>query len=229
MPLHVSSTCAHHQEVKIVLYSLRYHHTPRWPSGAQFERVLSQPVHETATYRCDDTRGCVMQFWPPDDEHICSKHVEAWNKLTVKQKFCASSWLITEIKSKIQYLDVFLEGLRMTLLGRNMSPWQNILYLYINKVLCYRLTCCIYIDNRFCSRKAEVRIGTLREVQQKIGNIRQFGVEKEIQCITWTCLVHTELQSKQDTTVLPCFNIFRIKFLMGTKIRITIQWTTLRL
>ena len=30
-------------------------------------------------------------------EHMCSKHVEAWNKLIVKQKFCASSWLITEI------------------------------------------------------------------------------------------------------------------------------------
>ena len=27
MPIHVSSTCAHHQEVKIALYSLRYHHT----------------------------------------------------------------------------------------------------------------------------------------------------------------------------------------------------------
>ena len=27
--------------------------------------------------RCDDTRGCVMQFLPPDDEHICSKHLEA--------------------------------------------------------------------------------------------------------------------------------------------------------
>jgi len=39
-----------------------------------------------------------MQFWPPDDEHMCSKHVEAWNKVIVKQKFCASSWLITEIK-----------------------------------------------------------------------------------------------------------------------------------
>ena len=25
---------------------------------------------------CDDTRGCVMQFWHPGDEHICSKHVE---------------------------------------------------------------------------------------------------------------------------------------------------------
>ena len=74
MPLHVSSICVHHQ-VKIVLHSLWYHHT----------------------YRCDDTRGCVMQFWPPDDELMCSKHVEAWNKLIVKQIFCASSWLITEI------------------------------------------------------------------------------------------------------------------------------------
>jgi len=33
MPLHVSSTCAHHQEVKIALDSL-----------------------------CDDNRGCIMQF-----------------------------------------------------------------------------------------------------------------------------------------------------------------------
>ena len=24
--------------------------------------VLSQPVHETGTYRCDDNRGCIMQF-----------------------------------------------------------------------------------------------------------------------------------------------------------------------
>ena len=38
-----------------------------------------------------------MQFWLPDDEHMCSKHVEAWNKLIVKQQFCASSSLITEI------------------------------------------------------------------------------------------------------------------------------------
>ena len=32
MPLHVSNTCAHHQEVKIALHSLWYHHTYRWPS-----------------------------------------------------------------------------------------------------------------------------------------------------------------------------------------------------
>jgi len=66
-------------------------------------------VRETATYRCDDTRGCVMQFWTSDDEHMCSKHVEAWNKLIVKQKCCASSWLIPEINVKI-YKTLFTES-----------------------------------------------------------------------------------------------------------------------
>ena len=40
MPLHVSNTFAHRQEGKILLYSLWYHYTYRWPSGAQFERGL---------------------------------------------------------------------------------------------------------------------------------------------------------------------------------------------
>jgi len=53
-------------------------------TGWERTAVLSQPVHETVTYRCDDTRGCVMQFWPPDDENTCSKHVEAWNKHILK-------------------------------------------------------------------------------------------------------------------------------------------------
>ena len=51
------------------------------------QKVLFQPVHETATDRFDDTRSCVMQFWTPDDEQMCSKHVEAWNELIVKQTF----------------------------------------------------------------------------------------------------------------------------------------------
>jgi len=29
-----------------------------------------------------------MQFLPPDDGHMCSKHVEAYNKLIVKQILC---------------------------------------------------------------------------------------------------------------------------------------------
>ena len=55
------------------------------------------PVHGTATYMCDDTRDCNIQFCPPDDEHMCSKHVEAWNKLIIK--FSASGWLILRNKS----------------------------------------------------------------------------------------------------------------------------------
>ena len=70
MPLHVSRTSAHRQEAQIVLYSLWYHHT----------------------YMVDDTKDCIVQFGPPDDEHLCSKHVEAWNKLIIK--FSESSWLI---------------------------------------------------------------------------------------------------------------------------------------
>ena len=60
MPLHFSSTMCSSPGVKIVLYSIWYHHTCRWPSGAQVEiglvgmhskQVLSQHVHRTATYR----------------------------------------------------------------------------------------------------------------------------------------------------------------------------------
>jgi len=39
-------------------------------------------------------------------EYMFSKHVEVWNKLIVKQIFCASSWLITEIN--IQILSIIL-------------------------------------------------------------------------------------------------------------------------
>ena len=72
MPLHVSSTCARRQEDKIVLYSLWYHHTYRWPSGAQVERgrdghLQSVLVPETVKYNFD---LLTISTW-------CSKHVEA--------------------------------------------------------------------------------------------------------------------------------------------------------
>ena len=41
------ASCAHHQDVKIALYSLWYHHTYRRPSRARDD---------------DDTRGCIIQF-----------------------------------------------------------------------------------------------------------------------------------------------------------------------
>jgi len=73
----VRALCAHHQEVKIVLYSIGYRHSCRWPSGAQFEKELVSfdPVHRTATYSCDDTRCCIIQFLPPDDEHNSARNM----------------------------------------------------------------------------------------------------------------------------------------------------------
>ena len=42
--------------------------------------------------REDSLNLCTGQFCPPDDEHMCSKHVEAWNKLIIK--FIAPCWLL---------------------------------------------------------------------------------------------------------------------------------------
>jgi len=43
--------CAHHQEVKIVSYSIWYHHTCKWRPVHRLIEEFSQPVHRTATYR----------------------------------------------------------------------------------------------------------------------------------------------------------------------------------
>jgi len=40
--------CAHHQEVETVLYGMWYHHTCRWPSGAQVERGVASPLSTCA-------------------------------------------------------------------------------------------------------------------------------------------------------------------------------------
>ena len=60
MPVHISSTT-----VLIIRRSKLYYTgsgivTP--VGGRPVCTVLSQPVHGTATYRCDDTRGCIIQF-----------------------------------------------------------------------------------------------------------------------------------------------------------------------
>jgi len=62
---------------------------------------------------------------------MCSKHVEAWNKLIVKQKFCASSWLITEINSIVLYKFAKLREANISLVMsvrlyvRYPSSWNN--------------------------------------------------------------------------------------------------------
>jgi len=78
------------------------------------------PVHGMATYSCDDTRGCVIQFWPLDDEHMCSKHVEAWNKLIVKQKFCA--WMVNYSN---KYTEMHgQQNVNILCVFTNFPPWK---------------------------------------------------------------------------------------------------------
>jgi len=76
MPLHVASTYAHHQEVKIASHSLWYHHT----------------------YRCDDTRGWILciklvNYW--------DKYTELCFTANTRKPSCGMSYLLT--KSQAQH------------------------------------------------------------------------------------------------------------------------------
>ena len=78
--------CAHHQEVKIVLYSIWYHHTSRWPSGAQVEsgplstcvrdghlHMKMEPTEcsETSAYKIQTPENC------PEESIHHSEHGES--------------------------------------------------------------------------------------------------------------------------------------------------------
>ena len=119
--------CAHHQGVKIVFYSIWFHHTCRWPSDAPvisllyaskcFEHYVLiirgsklyytasgvitpvgvRPVHRTASYRFDDTRCCIKQFWPPDDEHIVLETFRGIKETYYKTRICALGLSVTKI------------------------------------------------------------------------------------------------------------------------------------
>jgi len=67
--------CAHHQEVK--LYNT---------ASGIITPVGGRPVHKRTT-KCDDTRCCIIKFDLLMISKQCSKHVEEYNKLIVKQEF----------------------------------------------------------------------------------------------------------------------------------------------
>ena len=49
--------------------------------------IRRSKLHYTASGIITPLGGCIMQFWPPDDEHMCSKHVVAWNKTYCETNF----------------------------------------------------------------------------------------------------------------------------------------------
>jgi len=52
MPLYVSSTCAHHQEVKIALHSLWYHHTHRLITEINILRCTVSKTSKINSFVC---------------------------------------------------------------------------------------------------------------------------------------------------------------------------------
>jgi len=63
----------------------------------------------------------------PDDEHMVLETCRALNKLIVKQKFCASSWLITEIKLPYSFALKFFSGIKFleNYIGKNIDLFMS--------------------------------------------------------------------------------------------------------
>ena len=64
------ATCAHRQEVKILLYDLWYHHTAisEWSKITKITKIT-----KIYKYKHIVAKLCMrlkIQFWPPDDEHM---------------------------------------------------------------------------------------------------------------------------------------------------------------
>jgi len=55
--------CAHHQEVKTVLYSLWYNHTYRWPYRAQIERGLCARNGHLQVWRYQMLYNTILTSW----------------------------------------------------------------------------------------------------------------------------------------------------------------------
>ena len=58
------------RRAKIVLYSLWYHHTYRWPSGAQVERVLK--LYYTVSGIITRIGGCPVHRLREDSLNLCN-------------------------------------------------------------------------------------------------------------------------------------------------------------
>ena len=150
--------------------------------------ILSQPVHGTATYRCDDTRDCIIQFCPLTMSTWCSKHVEAWNKLIIK--FIASSWLILVNKyiemhgqQNIRFINsfaiTFLHPQRILL--RNL--WENF--------------GCYWVKGS-CFKTCELRWTTTGRKQ----SVKHGRVWRIVLTFMWPCIVMNSYNKNQPDALI---------------------------
>jgi len=112
MPLHVLSTCLpiNIQRGRTAPVSWCYEYTDRghkckyfkWNNKRSYATIIKLFISVINELDAQNFCFTISLFNASTCfEHMCSKHVEALNKLTVKEKFCASSSLITEINNLI--------------------------------------------------------------------------------------------------------------------------------
>ena len=132
-------------------------------SSSRGQNCITQPLVSFSPIGVKDTRGCVMQFWPPDDEHMCPKHVQAWNKTYCKAKFLCIKLVkywdkYTEMhgQQNVKILKLFYWRWRIVCrhhadrqghlsychslvvwFSRNTLPEQNLKLLQISVPICY--------------------------------------------------------------------------------------------
>ena len=82
-------------------------------------------------------------------EHMCSKHIEAWNKLIVEQNFCASNRLITDtniLRCTVSKTSKKRTGSNGVISQKTQSPWtplseiQISIYIYTKAVIFFCVT-----------------------------------------------------------------------------------------
>jgi len=78
---------------------------------------------------------------------MCSKHVDARNKLIAKQKFCASSWLITKIN--IVYFALMNTNGTKKFQMNDVSPSKIFILFYIRSLFLRRVSINIMISHIF--------------------------------------------------------------------------------
>ena len=108
--------CAHHQEVKIVLYSLWYHHIYRWPSCApdgHLKMWWYQMLYNTIL---------TSWRWAHGARNMYRHEIKL-----LENKFCASSWLLTKINICTMSLTVtfpLLPAKRVPIVSVNITNWS---------------------------------------------------------------------------------------------------------
>jgi len=106
--------------------------------------IRRSKLHYTATGIITPIGGCVMQFWP-DDEHMCSKHVEEWNKTYCKTKILC----IKLVKYWDKYTEMHCQE-NVKISNIFVAVYTGWLFMYFPQAWLFSRCVWAYTYTRFC-------------------------------------------------------------------------------